>query len=152
MTRDVSCCISTDSLSVAAQLMWDGDCGAVPVLHPDSGEVVAMITDRDICMATLMSDRPPSAIPVSSAMSRTLYRCSPEDTLAQAESILRSRQIRRLPVTDDDGQLVGILSLADMVRAAARDRVRSRKDVVPEEVTGTLEVICRPRVRHAFGA
>src|SRR5207247_5751761 len=52
MSQDVSCCSTNDSLSVPARLMWDCDCGAVPVLNAQTGSVVGMITDRDICMAT----------------------------------------------------------------------------------------------------
>ena len=70
MSQDVSWCSSNDPLSVPARLMWDCDCGAVPVLDAQTGSVVGMITDRDICMATLMQNPPPSAIAVQQAMSR----------------------------------------------------------------------------------
>src|SRR5438477_10495500 len=94
MSQDVSCCITNDSLSVPARLMWDCDCGAVPVLNAQTGNVVGMITDRDICMATLMQNRPPSDIAVHQAMSLGAYSCSPDDTIAYAEDILRANQIR----------------------------------------------------------
>ena len=120
MTRDVSCCSAYDSLSTAARLMWDRDCGSVPVLEPDTGKVIGMITDRDICMATVLQDRAPGAITVREAMSDELHACSPEDTIVHAERTLRDNQIRRVPVLDRNGRLVGILSLADIVRVAGQ--------------------------------
>jgi CBS domain-containing protein len=145
MTRDVACCASSDPASAPARLMWDCDCGSVPVVDPSTRRTVGMITDRDICMATLMQDRPPSAIRVADVMSRELHFCSPESSVTEAERIMRTRQIRRLPVLDRDERLIGILSLADLVRASERERTRPRREVAAEEVTGTLGEICQPR-------
>src|SRR5204863_6105747 len=93
MSQDVSWCSTNDSLSVPASLMWDCDCGAVPVLDAQAGGVVGMITDRDICMATLMQNLPPSAIAVHQAMSLGVHTCSPDLSIADAEVILRMNQI-----------------------------------------------------------
>src|SRR5215211_1229064 len=106
MTRDVSCCTADDSLSVAARMMWECDCGSVPVLESPSGRAIGMITDRDVCMATLLQDRAPSAISVREAMSHGLHSCTPEDSIARAEGLLRDHQIRRLPVLDESGQVI----------------------------------------------
>jgi Ala-tRNA(Pro) deacylase len=146
MTRAVSACHSDDPLSVPAQLMWDRDCGAVPVLEPGSDRVIGMITDRDICMATLMQDGRPSDIKVRDAMSRALYACAAGDSVARAEDILRSKQIRRLPVLDADGRLEGILSLADIVRRAEQDRSQQGAEIAAEEITNTLGEIVQPRL------
>ena len=145
MTRDVSVCCSSDPLSVPAQLMWLRDCGAVPVLEPGSERVVGMITDRDICMATLLQDRRPSRLAVKDAMSRELYTCAASDSIARAEDLLRANQIRRLPVLSPEGHLEGILSLADIVRRAERDRGRQRTEIAAEEITNTLGEIVQPR-------
>jgi CBS domain-containing protein len=144
MTREVACCTLDDSLAAAARLMWDCDCGSVPVLESASGRAIGMITDRDICMATLFRDRSPSAVPVRDAMSRGLHACAPEDSIARAESLLRNHQIRRLPVLDDSGRPVGIISLADIVRAAGNGAGR-RHEISSEEIADTLGVISRPR-------
>jgi signal-transduction protein with cAMP-binding, CBS, and nucleotidyltransferase domain len=114
----------------------------------DAGRVIAMITDRDICMAALMRDRAPSAIPVSEAMSRSLRSCQPDDAVATAEKTMRTYQIRRIPIVDKDGRLVGVLSLADIVRAAERKKGRAPKDVAPAEVAGTLADICATPTRE----
>ena len=161
MTKQVATVRATDSTAVAARLMWDCDCGAVPVLDGD-GRAIAMITDRDICMAALMRDSAPSAIPVSEAMSRTLRFCSPEDAVSTAEGIMRTYQIRRIPILDKDRRPVGVLSLADIVRGAERKNGRATKTktkakkVAPSVVAGTLADICatppRERARAAARA
>jgi CBS domain-containing protein len=148
MTSNVAGVRASESLSAAAKLMWDCDCGPVPVLDDDS-RVVGMITDRDICMSCWTQDRAPSAILVSQSMSSELFTCSPEDSLGDAEEIMRSRQVRRLPVVDDRGRLAGIISMADIVREAQREQGRRSREVVSEEVTATLASICQPRAVSA---
>jgi len=140
MTRQVASVRVTDSAAVAARLMWDCDCGAVPVLDGD-GRAIAMITDRDICLAALMRDRAPSAITVSEAMSRDLQCCSPDDSVADAEETMRRHQIRRVPIVDGEHRPLGLLSLADIVRATDRQGERA-KEIAPEEVAVTLADIC----------
>ncbi len=144
MTREVACCTIDDTLDVPARLMWDCDCGSVPILESASGRVIGMITDRDICMAAMLNNCALSVIGCRDAMSRGLFACLPEDSISEVESVLRNHQIRRLPVLDETGRLAGIISLADIVRAAGNG-FRHRKEVSPEEITDTLGVISRPR-------
>ena len=143
MTRQVATVRTTDKASTAAGIMWDCDCGALPVVD-EAARAVAVVTDRDICMATLFQDRPPSQFPVSVAMSRDLHSCLPEHDITTAEQRMRAQQIRRLPVLDADRRLVGIISLADIARASANVKGRKR-DVPSDEVTSTLIDICAPR-------
>lgn len=84
-------------------------------------------------------------------MAKQVVTCKPGDTLADAEKILRETRVRRLPVVDDQGALVGIISLADITREAARERKLGTRDVSDSEVRETLYAICRPASaeRHA---
>jgi CBS domain-containing protein len=148
MTREVASCRSDEALSVAAERMWTHDCGVLPVLDGD-GRVVGMVTDRDICMSSWMNGAPPQALAVSAAMSRAVYACAPDDDISAAELCMRRNQVRRVPVIDGAGALVGILSLADIVRAAARDNGRSRAEVPAQEVTSTLARIVESNGRSA---
>ena len=143
MTRNVMTVNLNDRVSTAGRLMWECDCGALPVVD-DSGRTIGMITDRDICMSAVLQDRSPSTIPVSEAMSRELHACMARDDLASAEDLMRRHQIRRIPVLDVDGHPVGILSLADVVRAAG-DGTSRRSSRVSHDVTTTLANICEPR-------
>ena len=135
MTTPARTCIPTDTLARAAQLMWESDCGSLPVVDV-AGAPIGMVTDRDICMAAYTQGERLDAISVRVAMSRSLYTCFMTDTLATAEATMRLHQVRRLPVIDDDGRLAGIVSLGDLVRNA-------------HETTGLLGVL---RSRDALGA
>jgi CBS domain-containing protein len=142
MTKDVKTCRSQDTLNVPAQLMWDGDCGCIPVVD-DGGRVAGMVTDRDICMAALTQDRPLTTMPVSIAMAKDVFACGPGDSVDDAETTMREHQVRRLPVLGSEGQLVGVLSLNDLARVAGKGR---RSDgITVEAVEATLAAICAPR-------
>jgi CBS domain-containing protein len=121
MTMNVACVRSGDTLSAAARLMWDCDCGSVPVVDPTNDEVVGIITDRDICIATWSRDQQPSSISVSEAMSSDVVTCLATDSIASVESLMHSKQVRRVPVVDRHRRLVGIVSLGDIAVAAHRD-------------------------------
>jgi len=142
MTKQVAIARPGDSAAQALRLMWDCDCGSLPVIDEEQ-RAIAVVTDRDIAMTALFRDATPSAIRVSDAMSKDLHFCEADDSVASAEQIMRANQIRRLPVVNEGRRLIGLLSMADIVRNAA-DRGR-RKDVVPEEVTATMADICSPR-------
>jgi CBS domain-containing protein len=145
MSRDVRHCGPEDTLDRAARLMWDHDCGCVPVCTGDaSNRVVGMITDRDICMAALFQGKPLNGLRVADAMSSEICACSPVELPEQVERKMRDRQIRRVPVVDDDGRLVGIVSLADLARAAKPGASAPAKGISETEITGTLAAICEP--------
>lgn len=144
MTKEVATCQTNDTLSTAAKSMWDEDCGAIPVIGSD-GSVKGMITDRDVCMACFTRDQSPSKIVVQDAMSRRLYTCGPESSVADAEVIMRTNKVRRVPVVDGVGKLMGVVSLADIAREASRPRSRGSKEIDSEEVLQVLGSISQPQ-------
>lgn len=115
MRTEVSVCSPSDTLEHAARSLWDHDCGALPVVD-DHGTVIAMLTDRDICMATFTQGRPPFECSVWSAMSSGCRTCAPDDSIQRVLEIMASHQLRRLPVVDSLGKLVGIVTIADIAR------------------------------------
>jgi CBS domain-containing protein len=123
MTTNVRKCFMSDSLATAAQLMWDHDCGCVPVLN-EHAQLVGMLTDRDICMAAFFQGVPISGVKVSAVMSRQLFDCTSDDDLSVAERIMRDKKVRRLPVLNEEGRLVGLLSLSDIARGADEEYAR----------------------------
>jgi CBS domain-containing protein len=141
-------CSPSDSLETAARIMWDNDCGCVPV-SDFAGHLVGMITDRDICMAAYLQGGTLRTMYVGSAMSREAFTCRPENTIAECQEIMRAHQVRRLPVIDGDGQLVGIVSLNDLVRAAATVPPKKNGQVRPGDVEETLRWVSRPRMQSA---
>lgn len=144
MKTDVEVCGVEDNMAAVASRMWDADIGCLPVVD-GLGRVVGMITDRDICMAAFTRGQPLHAIPVSVAMAKEVLSCSPDATLIEAEEVMRSGQVRRLPVIDSDGYLAGIVSLNDLARLAERETGRRSRDLSAQEVTATLAAICTPR-------
>jgi CBS domain-containing protein len=145
MTRQVQSCRPDDTLERAAQLMWDGDCGSLPVCSGDGvARTVGMITDRDIAMCALFQAKPLRELRVTDAMSKDLRVCHPGDSLADAEKTMREARIRRLPVVDEEGRLTGMISLADLAREAARELAQSAQEITETEVGDTLAAICQP--------
>jgi CBS domain-containing protein len=148
MIKDVATCRPEDSANDAAQLMWEHDCGIVPIVE-DGSRVIGMVTDRDLCMASYMEGKPLRDIEVRRVMSKELWSCRPQDDLSTAEHVMREHRIRRLPVTDTKGQLKGILSLCDLAREAAKEEsTRSKKvEVSYTDVAQTLGDIDEPHTR-----
>jgi CBS domain-containing protein len=130
MTSDVKSCSLDTNLAAAAKIMWEEDCGAVPVTDA-LGQVVGVITDRDICIAGATRSRGEGEIPVGDVISRALYTCAPSDDARSALETMRHRKIRRLPVVDQSGRLTGILSLHDI---AAQARSSKGADVPADVV------------------
>lgn len=150
MSKQVHCCRPEDSLAHAAQLMWEHDCGSVPVCAASDGgpnRVVGMITDRDICMNALFKGKALSDLAVGEAMSRQVHSCRPGDSLYHAEKIMRDSRIRRLPVLSEQGAPVGMLSLADLAREAARERAGTRHEITATEIGDTLASISQSAAR-----
>ena len=141
MTRNVLTCRRESSLSDAARIMWESDCGSVPIVD-DDGNAIGMVTDRDICMAAFTRDLPPSQMSVASLCSSGLVAVRENDSVEMAERLMQKHQVRRLPVTDQTGRPVGMLSLADLARHARGGRGGSRLSA--EDVVATLAAIGSP--------
>jgi CBS domain-containing protein len=107
---------TSDTITAAARTMRDGNIGDVVVL--EGGQIRGILTDRDIVIRALAEGMDPSGTTVGQVCSRELTTLSPDDSIAQAVSIMRDKAIRRLPVVED-GRPVGIVSLGDL--AVERD-------------------------------
>ena len=139
MTRAVVTCRPDDSLNGAAQRMWDHDCGALAVVDGE-GHLAGMLTDRDICMAGYFRGQALQHLRVADAMSREVHSLPADQSVKAALQAMEQHKVRRLPVVDAQGRLVGILSLADLVRASGRKGASGK--LKPEHVLDTLRAIC----------
>lgn len=135
---DVKACSPDTDLASAAKIMWDGDCGVVPVVNEERS-VVGMVTDRDICIAAATRAARPSDIQVRDVMSQDVASCGAGDDVHAALKTMKERRVRRLPVVDAEGRLAGIISMNDLVMRA---ECRSRADVSGETFLDTLRAIC----------
>ena len=136
MSSRVTWAKADDSIGHAARQMAEQDVGALPIV--DGGRVIGMVTDRDIAVRGV-AGRTPAEAPVRQIMTEDVTTCSPDDNLESALELMSNEQVRRLPVCDPDGKLVGIVTLAD---AAHRDPDKS-------EVGEALDEICEPAGVHS---
>ncbi|NUP05349.1 MAG: CBS domain-containing protein [Polyangiaceae bacterium] len=119
MTRGAHACSEDDSANRAAQLMWDHDIGCVPIVNR-TGRLIGIVTDRDICMAASTQGRRLNEIPAIDAGTREVVAAREDDNIQSVEDLMRRHQIRRLPVVDGSGRLVGMVSLNDLARKTGR--------------------------------
>lgn len=132
MTRDVEVVSSDASLKDAASKMKRLDVGLIPVC--DGDRLQGMLTDRDITIRATAEGRDPKTTKVNEVMSTDVAYCLEEQEVEEAASLMEARQIRRVPILNQDKRLVGIVSLAD-IAVHVRDR----------ELSGeTLEEISEP--------
>src|SRR5262245_49708455 len=127
------------NLAAVAKLMWEGDCGAVPVVNSER-KVIGMITDRDICIAAATRSKPPAEIRASEVITNHgVHAVKPEDDVRVALRTMRKHRVRRLPVVDQQQRLAGILSINDLAMNASP----TLPDSVPaQEFLETFQAIC----------
>jgi CBS domain-containing protein len=144
MTKDVRVCGRSSSLNEAARIMWERDCGFVPVVEDDgSGRLVGVLTDRDLCMAVYTQGKRLSEIRAGEVMTRAVRSCHPGDSLEAVEGTMAAAQVRRLPVVDVSDHVVGVISLSDLARQVARAGRGAR--AAQSDIGETLGAISRPR-------
>ena len=145
MTSDVQCCGPDTNLAAAAKMMWDSDCGSLPVLNVE-GQVLSMITDRDICMATATKNKSASDIIVWETVSGKAYTCHLSDDVHTALDIMKRETVRRLPVVDEEGVLQGIVAMNDMIILAGEAKRGKSPALSYEDVVRTMKAISSHRV------
>lgn len=140
MTRPAVTCANDAMLDQVAWLMWEFDCGVIPVVD-EAGRAVGIVTDRDVCMAAYTQGRVLRDIPVTTAMAHHVIAVHPDDTVDTAEHLMADNQIRRLPVIDAQGKVVGVVSLNDLARLAGE----ARRIGLDREVVTTVAAVSQPR-------
>jgi CBS domain-containing protein len=147
MIEDVQVCFPDTNLAAATALMFENDCGILPVVV-DGNTPIGVITDRDIAIAAGTRGRPPQEIRVDEVMSAQLFACAPDDDIHTALKTMRKDKVRRLPVVADDGALKGILSINDVVLQSQK----GDKELGYDDVVSTFKAICEHRHVKAAAA
>ncbi len=147
MNAAVFTCQGSAKISEAAQIMWEKNCGIVPVVSADH-RLDGVITDRDACMASWTQGLPLHEIPVAVAMCKEPVLCHVDDTVERVHSLMKSRKVHRVVVTEKaSGKVVGLVSLADLARHAILPKLshggNARRDVA--ETLAELEGSLGPR-------
>ena len=117
-TPAFTCRLHSD-LSGVTRIMVDRDCGFVPIVD-ETGVVVGVLTDRDICVATAALRQLPERISAAQAMAMPVHASMPGDSIDDVLATMREFQVRRLPIVDGQGRPVGVIALSDIVRASHR--------------------------------
>ena len=144
MTDTPCYCLPKTNLGSATELMWNANCGCLPVLSAD-GKVSGVITDRDICVALGTRNRVAGDVTVCEVMSDKLYCCAPEDEIHLALQTFRDAKVRRLLVVGRDGSLVGVLSMDDILLRAEPLRLGKEPELSTDEVIRTFRWVTQRR-------
>ena len=116
MTADPRTVTSGSTVAEAARLMRDEDTGVVPVVEGE--KLTGVVTDRDIAIKVVAEGKDPGTTTVQAVASTNLVTIDPQQDLDEALRLMAQHQVRRLPVTEEDGRLVGIVAQADVARHA----------------------------------
>lgn len=139
MTRNPKCCAPGDTAMRVARMMRIEDVGSLPVCSsPESKRLVGIVTDRDFCLEIVAEGRDPNSTTVETCMTREPVTCRADEDLETALDRMEAHQVRRIPVVDERGMLVGIISQADIAT-----RARS-----PEKTAEVVAEISRPSGAH----
>jgi CBS domain-containing protein len=140
MTVRVATCRPETNLAEATALMWDNDCGALPVLG-ETGQLAGIVTDRDICIALGTRNIRSSELSVRDVLRDHTLVCKSSDNVHTALQTMRDGKIRRLPVVNDNSLLEGIVSMDDLVLNAVGSAGKMGSVISYGDVVTTLQAI-----------
>jgi CBS domain-containing protein len=143
MTRNVTSCRPENNLAELAEMMWNERCGAVPILD-GSRRVMGIITDRDICIALGTRNIRASEVFARDVSPLGYISCSPDNDVRDALRTMATQEVGRLPVVDEAGQLVGILSIDDIIFRAGG----GRSGLSDREIIDTLRAMREERIHQ----
>lgn len=139
MTTDPACVTPDTPIDEAARLMKDQNVGMLPVVEAEgSDRLVGVVTDRDITIRHVAEGHPTPSCPVREAMTSNVKTCKPGDDIKDVMSVMGKEQVRRIPIVDERGSLVGVVAQADIAREADED-----------DSGKTVEEISQPYGKHA---
>ena len=143
MTRRVTSVHPATSVERAARLMEECDCGGLPVIG-DNGVLVGMITDRDIAIRVVARGRDPRHAIVADCMTERVFACYATESVGECMRQMSRHQVRRLPIVDDRGRLVGILAQSDLARHAGLRTIPQERRAFADVVSAVSQPTDRP--------
>ncbi len=131
MSSSLVRCTPWDTARAAASLMKAHGVGSIPVVADLLDPLLeGMVTDRDLCCGIVAAGSDASVVQVGDLMSRIPVSCGPEDTLEECEELMQETQVRRLPVVNNRGRCIGIVSQADIaLHAPAAQVAKTIKEI-----------------------
>jgi CBS domain-containing protein len=119
MTPSPTACQPQHTATEAAELMRREDCGLLPVVSEGSSKLIGVLTDRDIVLKVVAEGRDPGSTAVGDVMTTDIVTCMPQENVEMALEQMATRQVRRIPIVERDGSLVGIVAQADVATRIA---------------------------------
>jgi len=113
MTKKPATCTPYQYIYDAVQMMANEDCGVIPIVD-ENGKCIGIVTDRDICLEVILNRQDPQSTPLTKVMTQDILTCHEEETISDAVHKMEAKKVRRLPVVDDDGCCIGILTQGDI--------------------------------------
>lgn len=136
MCKDI-CFVKPDcKVYDAARIMCENHIGCIPICN-DNKNCVGIITDRDILLRTVASNKDTKTTPVSEIMTTNVYTCTQDQTITEVQNKMAENQIRRIPVLDNEKKVVGIITIGDLAR--------NSREISQENVCTTIENICNSK-------
>lgn len=126
MTKDPRTVTPDTGLQEVARLMQSEDVGIIPVVEAGGTSLLGVVTDRDIALRVVAEGKDATSTKVSDVMSKGVRTCKESDSVDDVMELMGKEQLRRIPIVDDRGALVGIVAQADVVREAKSDRKAER--------------------------
>ncbi|PKN87118.1 MAG: CBS domain-containing protein [Chloroflexi bacterium HGW-Chloroflexi-8] len=138
MTKNPICCLPTETVVKAAQLMKSENIGSIPVIESEiSRKLVGIVTDRDLALKVVAHGNDPKSTQVQSVMTGTIITCLVTDDVQKALDAMSAHQLRRIPIVDNDNKILGIIAQAD---------VATRVDK-PEKTAEMVKDISQPKTK-----
>ena len=136
MKLDPVCCIAQNSALDAAWVMRTHNYGCLPVVTgPTTRRLVGIVTDRDLCMAVIPRGAAPSAVTVAMAMTKAPVTCGPDAEIEECAALMRRYSVRRIPIVDDHGACIGLVSHSDLARRCSPELVKETEQAFAESQT-----------------
>jgi len=135
MSQNPACCVPSDSAQAVAKILCDRDIGSMPVVaDQQSKKLVGMITDRDLCCTILAEGMDPTTTPIAKVITSAAVWCREGENVEACERLMQEHQVRRIPIVNAEGCVIGIVAQADL---ALKDK--------PERVSKTVAEISRAK-------
>jgi CBS domain-containing protein len=139
MTSNPASCTSDASAQAVALIMHEEDVGIVPIVEGETDRLLGIVTDRDLCLEVVAEGKHPQHVKIAGVMSTHVITCRAADDVAVCLELMKTHQLRRIPIVDEDGRCIGIISQRDIAVHLTQ----------PQEVHETIRTISKPRRAEA---
>lgn len=138
MKQPAISCDADTNVGSAVQLMWEHNCGLLPVVGADQ-KLIGVVTDRDICIAMGTRNRLPGDLTIGEIATKEVFTCEPDEEIQEALDTIASNHVRRLPVVNRQGVVQGILSMDDIVLHGDLKKWEGGCELTSEEIIRSLK-------------